>query len=410
MRSGRRIIKTATAGILAVVLLSGCAEEKQEETMAPEATLKEEYRAQDTTAYAPSLKVSRLAEIGAPESCDLEAPVSSYGIAMKFHLSVEVPDAEQVYRIRTRVKTFDEKFVSDLAAEIGKTAGLTWEGTPEKFQTETVEGENRTDKKQTAAAEGKVGEDICRFSVTNYLGEDGEQSAEAFYIRYPDTEKLSAERGQVVRAGEYRELWRGQEQEADKYKLEITKSEAQKQAEAFLEKIGITGVQVASVKGACQEVFEMIPDGNQQDDNPDKLVGTPRTIELRRGWCIRFSHVIDAVPVNVFKPNAAMERTLQEEKEKAAEAAEEQRKQLAAEQGVSVGEVKIKEGFPYAQLPEQLYVVVGDNGIMQFGYNAPLELEKMTKVPAELITWNDVAKIVEQNGLYFKNLTETDMI
>lgn len=82
MKNRRKIVKAAAAGILAVVLLSGCAEEKQEETTVPDATLKEEYRVQDTTAYTPSLKVSRLAEVGAPETCDLEAPVSSYITAM----------------------------------------------------------------------------------------------------------------------------------------------------------------------------------------------------------------------------------------------------------------------------------------------------------------------------------------
>ena len=411
MKQLKRYGKTAIAGILAAALLAGCAGEEPRETAPEEATLKEEYREQPTTEYVPSQRVSGLAEVKAPTTCDLSVSTNSYEGKMDFSLTVEVPEIDRVNLLRTRIVKFDNAFLKRVADNVADNVQWTWEGTPETFQNDVYdvqEGETS----EMAEAVGETGKDGCRLEAVNHLGANGECAAMIEYLRYPKTITLEGEETEVS-GSDYEEitntealemLLRGGLQEIyEEREPAVTEPEAAKQAEAFLKTIGISNVQMMSVTEAAQRINQFIPD---EYSTPEKLSGTEKAVDLRRGWLVRFSYVTDGIPISTLRPNALMKSELEKIEKEEKEKEEKLLEQMAAEKGVSVSDLKLPEEFTWddVMFPNELLVIVGDEGIMQFRCCSQLEYEEATRVETDLIPWEELVRVVEQKGRYLYQL------
>ncbi len=427
MKQLKRYGKTAIAGILAAALLAGCAgegsekmktEEQTQESGSEETTSGEESQTPQTMQYIPTEKVSALKEAGIPKTDQISLSPELYEGGAEIQLSVTVPDTDQVERVKTQIRTFDNAFLKLLADNVADDVQWNWEGKQEKLETEEDKRSEEGSRKESAEASGRAGTDLCQLEVHNYLGAKGERASMAHYLRFPDKEMLSGleKDGMEIQADtSYLEMtgaWSSLQKpeltgEYEDGGLQVPKEEAIRQAENFLKQIGIANVEAISAKGAVQEIRKFRMQETTGSEKPEVLQA--ESFYSRKGWMVRFRYVMDRIPINVLNPNSLMEEELQAKRELQAQQENELRKQMAAEQGISEDELEIPPEFNWDHVffPNELSVVVGDNGIMEFTCYSPIEYEKaVTKMKSNLITWGELRKVVEYQGRYLQQLGE----
>lgn len=408
----KRKMAFCLAGILLLSLLAGCSDSDGQDPD-QEATLKPEYRVppETTTKYLASQNADTVSGIQAPETAALEFPLYDGEESLSLNLKISLPETEQMYTVKTGTQAFDEEFAKRLAEAAAPDVAWKWDGEAGELKKRIKSGREEDDSWDDigAYAVGTQGDETYQLSVVNYVGKNGETAAKAQFKRYYtvdgienvmyDYDEFRADLSQFYFQCLGESDWEDtlKKQFEDGYAQKTTalsKPAARKQAEAFVEKLGLSDFEATDIREAFQYILKYVPSSNESYD------GRIDWKDFRKAWYIRFEKKMEGSSFFPYKESEMAREEKWDARMKFRESEELRLERLALEKGVSVEELGGFREFPFywTLTPEEMYVVVGDEGIMEFGYSTPLADLEEAKEPAKLLTWGEITKILEQNS------------